>query len=310
MKRIRPRQHLSASASRVSRAFRYGFVAYDGSGGRRYAAEMVAQAEEIPETVLITGSLIRGTAAVGVPVVNLSLKDFAISSTLTASDGSSPAVQRESGPVATQAANNERGTRVNLRDSIRAPRADDDRRHPLPATRKRPLPISTLRSIPAFAIECLTARRRPTVRTALINIILKRNFDGAMVEAGVKMGKGGNTLLLCTPGPDLGRRPGHAELFMVRHCPHRWELPLGASPLITGLGASTIGDRSPPRHPARIPRAIRLGSRCPIRIIPADRSQTRTIPAISVRIARSLLSYAISARPGLPIGQPADRPQR
>ena len=39
-----------------------------------YAGEVVAQAEEIPETVLITGSLIRGTAAVGVPVVNFHRK--------------------------------------------------------------------------------------------------------------------------------------------------------------------------------------------------------------------------------------------
>ena len=39
--------------------------------------EMVAQADEIPETVLITGSLIRGTTAVGVPVTNLSPQDFA-----------------------------------------------------------------------------------------------------------------------------------------------------------------------------------------------------------------------------------------
>ena len=39
--------------------------------------EVVAQADEIPETVLITGSLIRGTAAVGVPVTNLSPMDFA-----------------------------------------------------------------------------------------------------------------------------------------------------------------------------------------------------------------------------------------
>jgi len=42
-----------------------------------FAGEAVAQAEEIPETVLITGSLIRGTAAVGVPVTNLSPNDFA-----------------------------------------------------------------------------------------------------------------------------------------------------------------------------------------------------------------------------------------
>ena len=51
-----------------------------------YAAEMVAQADEIPETVLITGSLIRGTAAVGVPVINLSPQDFAMTGTLTTSD--------------------------------------------------------------------------------------------------------------------------------------------------------------------------------------------------------------------------------
>ena len=36
-----------------------------------HAADVVAQAEEIPETVLITGSLIRGTTAVGVPVIGL-----------------------------------------------------------------------------------------------------------------------------------------------------------------------------------------------------------------------------------------------
>ena len=51
-----------------------------------YSAEAVAQAEEIPETVLITGSLIRGTTAVGVPVIGLSPQDFAMTGTLTASD--------------------------------------------------------------------------------------------------------------------------------------------------------------------------------------------------------------------------------
>jgi von Willebrand factor type A domain len=50
------------------------------------AGEGVAKAEEIPETVLITGSLIRGTAAVGVPVTNLSPQDFGKTGTLTTSD--------------------------------------------------------------------------------------------------------------------------------------------------------------------------------------------------------------------------------
>jgi Ca-activated chloride channel homolog len=48
--------------------------------------EPAAKTEEIPETVLITGSLIRGTAAVGVPVTNLSPQDFAQTGTLTTSD--------------------------------------------------------------------------------------------------------------------------------------------------------------------------------------------------------------------------------
>jgi hypothetical protein len=46
-------------------------------------AQQVAQAQtaqanpmEVPEQVLITGSLIRGTAAVGVPVTNLSPQDY------------------------------------------------------------------------------------------------------------------------------------------------------------------------------------------------------------------------------------------
>src|SRR3979409_1948126 len=60
----------------------------------------VAQAEEIPETVLITGSLIRGTAAVGVPVFNLSPRDFNITGALTTTDlfRTIPAATVQAGP--------------------------------------------------------------------------------------------------------------------------------------------------------------------------------------------------------------------
>src|SRR5258708_2192491 len=57
---------------------------------RAYAGEVMEAAEavpeEIPENVLITGSLIRGTVAVGVPVVNLSPMDFAQTGALTTAD--------------------------------------------------------------------------------------------------------------------------------------------------------------------------------------------------------------------------------
>src|SRR5262245_47611848 len=48
-------------------------------------AMMVAQ-DDIPETVLITGSLIAGTVPVGVPVSNLTPRDFAETGQLTITD--------------------------------------------------------------------------------------------------------------------------------------------------------------------------------------------------------------------------------
>src|ERR1700704_99054 len=78
----------------------------------------VAQAEEVPETVLITGSLIRGTAAVGVPVTNLSPQDFAMTGALTTADlfRTFPAANVSPGPVATNGGGNiERATKVNIR---------------------------------------------------------------------------------------------------------------------------------------------------------------------------------------------------
>src|SRR5437870_7579377 len=88
-------------------------------------AQQVAQAQtaqatpqEVPEQVLVTGSLIRGTAAVGVPVTNLSPQDFAQTGALTTADlfRTVPSANVSPGPVATQSgANIERATRVNLR---------------------------------------------------------------------------------------------------------------------------------------------------------------------------------------------------
>src|SRR6267142_1595589 len=88
-------------------------------------AQQVAQAQlaqagpmEVPEQVLITGSLIHGTAAVGVPVTNLSTQDFAQTGALTTSDlfRSIPSANVSPGPVATNSgANIDRGTRVNIR---------------------------------------------------------------------------------------------------------------------------------------------------------------------------------------------------
>ena len=49
-------------------------------------AQTAAMAASIPEQVLVTGSLIHGTAAVGVPVTTLSTQDFKVTGALTTAD--------------------------------------------------------------------------------------------------------------------------------------------------------------------------------------------------------------------------------
>src|SRR6266571_7470960 len=49
-------------------------------------AQMAQAGQEVPEQVLITGSLIRGTAAVGVPVTNLGTQDFTQTGNVTIGD--------------------------------------------------------------------------------------------------------------------------------------------------------------------------------------------------------------------------------
>jgi hypothetical protein len=90
-----------------------------------YAAEAVAaesRPEEIPENVLITGSLIRGTVAVGVPVINLGPQDFAKVGAINTSDlfRNIPAfnVKVGGGAGTLGAGRAGGGSRVNLRQGV------------------------------------------------------------------------------------------------------------------------------------------------------------------------------------------------
>jgi iron complex outermembrane receptor protein len=172
-----------------------------------YAAEVVAQAEEIPETVLITGSLIRGTAAVGVPVINLSPQDLAMTGTLTAADlfRTIPQFNVSPGPVGTQGANQERGTRVNLRqlDTGSANRSlmmIDGLRYPSQSSGLCQIDPSIIPTAAIERIDLLLDGASATYGSdaigGVINVILKRNFDGASVDAGFKLGGGGNVQYL------------------------------------------------------------------------------------------------------------------
>src|SRR6266480_5808731 len=81
-------------------------------------AQMAQAAQEVPEQVLITGSLIHGTAAVGVPVTNLSVQDFRTTGAATTADlfRSVPVANVSPGAVATNSPGQlQRLTRVNIR---------------------------------------------------------------------------------------------------------------------------------------------------------------------------------------------------
>src|SRR6185503_9118712 len=170
-----------------------------------YAQDMTAQAEEIPETVLITGSLIRGTVAVGVPVVNLSPRDFATTGAISTADlfRSIPQFNvNVGGGVGTVAAGRqEGGTRVNLRqlDTGSAPRnlmMIDGMRYPpqdqgLCQIEPDIVPVIAIDRIDLL-LDGASATYGSDAIGGVINIILKRNFEGAQVEALYKQGSDGN----------------------------------------------------------------------------------------------------------------------
>jgi iron complex outermembrane receptor protein len=179
-------------------------------------AQQVAQAQtaqanpmEVPEQVLITGSLIRGTAAVGVPVTNLSPQDYRTTGALTTSDlfRTVPQFNVIPGPVATQAANVERGTRVNLRqlDTGSAPRSlmmIDGIRYPAQGMGLCQIDPSIIPTAAVDRVDLLLDGASATYDSdaigGVINIILKRAYDGAVSEVGFKSAAGGNVQYLAS----------------------------------------------------------------------------------------------------------------
>ncbi len=152
----------------------------------------VAQAapEAVPEQVLVTGSLIHGTAAVGVPVTNLGVQDFTQTGATTIGDlfRTVPAANVSIGPSATNSGGHqERETRVNLRDlDATGPRSllmIDGVRFPPQADGLCAIDPSIIPSLALDRVDVLADGASATYGSdaiaGVINIILKRGFDGA-----------------------------------------------------------------------------------------------------------------------------------
>src|SRR5438874_6978952 len=160
-------------------------------------AQQVAQAQmaqagaAIPEQVLITGSLIHGTAAVGVPVTNLGTQDFTQTGNVTIGDlfRTVPQANVAPGPSAVNSGGHqERETRVNIRgldqtgprtllmvDGVRFPPQADGACAIDPSI----IPALALDRV-AILADGASATYGSDAVAGVINVILKRNYSGAV----------------------------------------------------------------------------------------------------------------------------------
>src|SRR6185437_7282885 len=162
-----------------------------GANAQQVAQAQTAQAQEVPEQVLVTGSLIHGTAAVGVPVTNLGTQDFTQTGNISIGDlfRTVPQANVAPGPGAVNSGGHqERETRVNIRgldqtgprtllmvDGLRFPPQADG----LCAIDPSIIPALALDRVDILA-DGASATYGSDAIAGVINVILKRGFDGAV----------------------------------------------------------------------------------------------------------------------------------
>ena len=169
------------------------------------AQAQTVQAAEVPEQVLITGSLIHGAAAVGVPVTNLGTQDFAQTGSLTTADlfRTVPSALVSPGAVGTNANNNiGKQTRVNIRnldpnDGTRSLMMVDGYRFPPQGEADCTIDPSVIPAIALDRIDILVDGSSATYGSdaiaGVVNIILKRGYDGAISQLRFTGKKGNQT---------------------------------------------------------------------------------------------------------------------
>jgi iron complex outermembrane receptor protein len=169
-----------------------------------------AQDEPIPETVLITGSLIRGTASVGAPVTQFAPQDFTRTGALTVAElfRTFPGANVQPIAAATNSGSNiERGAKVNIRglDSGAATRSllmIDGIRFPAQGNGLDSIDPSVIPALALDHIDILADGASATYGSdaigGVINIILKRNMDGAITQLRWTTAEGGKNRYLAS----------------------------------------------------------------------------------------------------------------
>ena len=165
------------------------------ANAQQVAQAQMAQAapETVPEQVLVTGSLIHGTEAVGVPVTNLGVQDFTETGNVFIGDlfRTVPVANVSPGPSAVNSGGHqERETRVNIRGlDGTGPRSllmVDGVRFPPQADGLCAIDPSIIPSLALDRVDILADGASATYGSdaiaGVINVVLKRGFDGAVTQ--------------------------------------------------------------------------------------------------------------------------------
>jgi len=236
--------------------------------------------EEIPENVLITGSLIRGTVAVGVPVVNLSPMDFAQTGALTTADlfKNFPAANFSSGDIGTTAAGRvDRGQKINLRNldttnSSRGLMMVDGMRVPASGNGLCAIDPSLIPSVSLDHIDVLVDGASATYGSdaiaGVVNVILRRNYDGAQTQLRYTARAGG--------GPKFqasqlwGRTWDGGQITLS----YEWS---SETPVHPSFWSAFSLDHSPYGYDDRTPLGSSLPGTITTRAIPSSASYSSTV---------------------------------
>jgi iron complex outermembrane receptor protein len=162
-------------------------------GAQAQMQEAQGTAGAVPEQVLVTGSLIHGAAAVGVPVTNLGVQDFTETGNVSIGDlfRTVPEANVAPGPSALNSGGHqERETRVNIRGlDATGPRSllmIDGSRFPPQADGLCAIDPSIIPALALDRVDILADGASATYGSdaiaGVINIILKRGYEGAVTE--------------------------------------------------------------------------------------------------------------------------------
>jgi iron complex outermembrane receptor protein len=262
------------------------------------AAEVAAAAAPVEE-ILITGSLIRGAAAVGVPVTALGDEDFQESGALTVSDvlRSVPAIQVEASTSIANAGgqiNRAIGVDIHTLNSNTSPRTlmlVNGIRFPAAGHGTDRFDPSIIPQLAVQRVDVLPDGASATYGSdavaGVLNVIMRRGYDGAMTQLRYGQPSGGGAkaqfsqlygrtwdsgdVTLSYEWYDEKRMPGHERLdqFAFDYTPWGLDNRIQVNHAIPPVYSSVRTTTAPSLQPAR------TVSRC--RAAPAGTTGTRRL---------------------------------